>query len=119
MNKRILIFGVALIFLLGAILLYWIQSSEQSTVGGIRSTDWNIRYGIDSKAPNGLYFFSGLLKQEKKPKNLIEIPFESGFKPKKIGGTQALYVLIGDTVTLKPQHLKFILKQVKIGRAHV
>ena len=113
MNKRILIFGVALIFLLGAILLYWIQSSEQSTVGGIRSTDWNIRYGIDSKAPNGLYFFSGLLKQEKKPKNLIEIPFESGFKPKKIGDTQALYVLIGDTVTLKPQHLKFILKQVK------
>jgi len=64
MNKRAVYIAVATLFILGGVLIYFIQGQNKGASSGYKSSDWYVKYGFDSKDPYGLYYFNSLLEQQ-------------------------------------------------------
>ena len=73
MNKRGIYIGIAALFLLGGIIIYFIQGKNTHGTLGHQSSDWHTRYGIDSKDPYGLYYFNTLLQQRAASKKIQHV----------------------------------------------
>ena len=113
MNKKILMVGLSILFILGGVLLYFIQEKDDSSPFTFTSTDWYNRYGVASKDPLGLYFFSTMLKSELQPKSVVELTKESEFDSIAKDNKKTLFVMVGDTITLAPSQYKTLLGRVK------
>jgi len=113
MNKKILMVGLSILFISGGLLLYFIQEEDDSSPFTFSSSDWYNRYGVDSKDPLGLYFFSAALKAAVQPKSILELNKESEFDSIIKDRKNTLFVMIGDTVTLKTSQYNTLLKKVK------
>lgn len=115
MNKRGIYIGIALLFLLGGILIYFIQGRSTPGKLGHQSSDWYTRYGFDSKDPYGLYYFNTLLQQGVASKKIQHVSNERMLDTLLNQTSKTLYVLIGDTVTLAPKQFQHIIANVKEG----
>ena len=115
MNKRCIYIGIAALFLLGGIIIYFIQGKNTQGTLGHQSSDWHTRYGIDSKDPYGLYYFNTLLQQRAASKKIQHVSNEQMLDTLLDKPTKTLYVLIGDTVTLEPKQFRQIIAKVKKG----
>ena len=115
MSKRGIYIGIALLFLLGAILIYFIQGRSTPGKLGHQSSDWYTRYGFDSKDPYGLYYFNTLLQQRVASKKIQHVSNERMLDTLLNQTSKTLYVLIGDTVTLEPKQFQHIIANVKEG----
>ncbi|NCA21779.1 MAG: hypothetical protein EBS86_11670, partial [Crocinitomicaceae bacterium] len=74
MTKRtqMLLVSISLAIALVLLSIWRWNSSFSNGSGGFNSTNWNERYKIDSKNPNGLYLFFQLIKL-KNPKQKIVV----------------------------------------------
>lgn len=115
MSKRGIYIGIALLFLLGGILIYFIQGRSTPGKLGHQSSDWYTRYGFDSKDPYGLYYFNTLLQQGVASKKIQHVSNERMLDTLLNQTSKTLYVLIGDTVTLEPKQFQHIIANVKEG----
>ncbi len=115
MNKRAVYFAVATLFILGGVLIYFIQGQNKGGSLGYTSSDWYAKYGFDSKDPYGLYYFNSLLQHQVTSSKIQHISNENELDSLLKKEQHTLYVLIGDTVTLKPAQFQRIIANVKNG----
>lgn len=115
MNKRAVYLAVATLFILGGVLIYFIQGQNNGGSLGYKSSDWYAKYGFDSKDPYGLYYFNTLLQQQVTSTKIQHISNEHVLDSLLKKERHTLYVLIGDTVTLKPTQFQRIITNVKKG----
>jgi hypothetical protein len=115
MNKRAVYIAVATLFILGGVLIYFIQGQNKGASSGYKSSDWYVKYGFDSKDPYGLYYFNSLLEQQISSTKIQHISNEDVLDSLLKKDRRTLYVLIGDTVTLKPNQFQQIISKVTEG----
>ncbi|MEY4127747.1 MAG: hypothetical protein RL737_1936, partial [Bacteroidota bacterium] len=115
MNKRLLFIGIAVVFILGGWLIYLIQGQGDGTASGYKSSDWYTKYEFDSKDPYGLYYFNMLLQKSVTKSKIQHVSNENRLDTVLSTNQRTLYVMIGDTVTLKPSQFQNIITRVKQG----
>lgn len=112
MNKKILILGVLFLILLGSIGIYFF-STEEDLDSNFRSSNWSSKYLFEGKEPYGLFYFNAILRDKAKNSTIQEILSENYLDSALQSNKKSMYILIGDTVTLKQDQYISLLKKVK------
>jgi hypothetical protein len=114
MKRTSLIVWVACFIVLVGVVLFFLRSTETNEqVTDIKSSNWDVKYGFDSKDPLGLYYFNSLLKLHSPKSNLLNIESEKYLDSACSKHQPDLYILIGDTVTLEAAQGKKLLSEVE------
>ncbi len=118
MKRSSLIIWVACFIVLVGLVLYFLRSSgENEPVTYIKSSNWDVKYGFDSKDPLGLYYFNTVLQTHSPHCNLLNIESKRYLDSAITKHEPNVYVLIGDTITLEEAQFKSLLKEVEISGA--
>ncbi|NBR14060.1 MAG: hypothetical protein EBU01_05690 [Crocinitomicaceae bacterium] len=117
MTKRtqMLLVSISLAIALVLLSIWRWNSSFSNGSGGFNSTNWNERYKIDSKNPNGLYLFFQLIKLKNPKQKIVVISNEYQYDSILKRSENATFLMIADTIGLTDDESTLLKKRLLKG----